>query len=189
MPDPTSLHLHGLSTNLRKFNFPSLTRFIFLTGTKILVRSLTSSKNALFLNSLTFASITPWNTYTTSPQTGLSPCVARTQTRCHGLHHWPLGSPHPPQVQRQFTGVTLDCYFGYHAARIHASSIHHLSVTREITKAVVMPNSCNFSGPNGNLSFLELAEILTPTSSPHSTQSLSRRSECFGLDREPRHQK
>ena len=42
---------------------------------------------------------------------------------------------------------------GYHGARIHASSIDHIPITRGITKAVAMPNSCIFSGPNGNLHF------------------------------------
>ena len=42
---------------------------------------------------------------------------------------------------------------GTPAAQIHPSSIDHLPVTRGITKAIAMPNSCVLSGPNGNLRF------------------------------------
>jgi hypothetical protein len=51
-----------------------------------------------------------------------------------------------------FTGATVGT-FGLPAARIHASSIDYLSTMRGITKAIAMPNSCVFSGPNGVLSF------------------------------------
>ena len=50
------------------------------------------------------------------------------------------------------TGETLT-QRGSPAAKIHSSSIDHLPVMRGITKAVVMPGSCTFSGLSGNLSF------------------------------------
>ena len=53
-------------------------------------------------------------------------------------------------LKGQFTGAALDRY-GFHAARIHSSSIDHLPVTTEITKVVAMPNSCILSGPNGDI--------------------------------------
>ena len=55
-------------------------------------------------------------------------------------------------LEGEFSGETL-AQGGSPAARIHVSSIDHLPVTREITKAVAMQNSCTFSGPSGNLSF------------------------------------
>jgi hypothetical protein len=55
-------------------------------------------------------------------------------------------------LKGHFTGEEFDPY-GSPAARIHPSSIDHLPVTRGITKAVAMPNSCTLSGPNGNLKF------------------------------------
>ena len=42
LPKFLSLSLHFLCTDFRAFNFPSLTRFDFTTGTKIAVRDLTS---------------------------------------------------------------------------------------------------------------------------------------------------
>ena len=43
--------------------------------------------------------------------------------------------------------------FGYAAPQIHPSSIGHLLVMTGITKAVAMPDSCIFSGSNGDLRF------------------------------------
>ena len=55
-------------------------------------------------------------------------------------------------LKGQFTGKTLDPD-GQPVTRIHPSSIDHLPVTRGITKAMAMPRSCTFSGPNGDLAF------------------------------------
>lgn len=55
-------------------------------------------------------------------------------------------------LRGQFTGEIFDA-FGDPTAQIHPSSIDHLPVTREITKAVAIPSLCSFSGPNGNLTF------------------------------------
>lgn len=53
---------------------------------------------------------------------------------------------------RGFAGKESDAD-GSPAARIHPSSIDHLSVMKGITKAVTIPNSCILSGPNGTLRF------------------------------------
>jgi len=55
-------------------------------------------------------------------------------------------------LKGQFTGEKFDKN-GHPAPQIHQSSIDHLPVTRGITKAVAMPNSCIFSGANGDLRF------------------------------------
>jgi hypothetical protein len=55
-------------------------------------------------------------------------------------------------LKGQFTGEDFDRH-GDPTARIHPSSIDHIPVTKGITKAVAMPNSCILSGPNGNLKF------------------------------------
>jgi len=49
-------------------------------------------------------------------------------------------------LEGEFAGETL-AQDGPPAARIHGSSIDHLPVTRGITKAVAMKNSCTSSGP------------------------------------------
>ena len=159
MPNLTTLDLHGFRTNLRDFNLPSLTRFIFDTGAKILVQDLTSFFERC--PSLEFVQINLQ--YMPKPPTApprRRVCVPALQelrldqTACTTglLDHLILPKCTEMMLKGQFTSAALDSH-GYHAARIHASSIDHISVMRGITKAVAMPNSCIFSGPNGNLRF------------------------------------
>ena len=77
------------------------------------------------------------------------------QTGCTSglLDHLILPSCTELMLKGQFTGETLDQH-GFPVARIHPSSIDHISVTRGVTKAVAMPNSCILSGPNGDLRLL-----------------------------------
>jgi len=74
-------------------------------------------------------------------------------TCTHGLiNHLTIPSCTEVILDGQFTGEEFND-IRKPAAQIHPSSIDHLPVTRGITKAVAMPNSCILSGPNGNLRF------------------------------------
>ena len=157
LPKLTTLSLHYLRTNLRGFNFPCLTRFEFTTGTTISVQDLTSfferSPSLEFIQiclpylSQPFAA-PPWKRVRLAALRELR----LDQTACVSglLDHLALPRCTEMMLKGQFTGETSD-YYGFPAARIHPSSIDRLPVTRGITKAVAMPNSCILSGPNGNL--------------------------------------
>ena len=155
----TSLSLHYLCTNICDFNFPSLTRFSFSAGTHISVRDLTSFFERCPL--LEFIQICL--SYT--PQSPTAPphrrvCLAalrelrldRTACTTGLLDHLILPKCTEMMLKGVFTGETLGP--GRRpAARIHPSSIDYLPVMTGITKVVAMPDSCVFSGPNGNLGF------------------------------------
>ena len=159
LPKLTSLKLFYLHTNLRDFNFPSLTRFEFNTGTKILVRDLTSFFERCPLLEVIKIDLSYTPQQPTAPPRRRA-CLAALQelnfdqTACTTglLDHLTLPKCTVMMLKGQFTSATVDQY-GSHAARIHPSSIDHLPVTRGITKAVAMPNSCVFSGPNGDIRF------------------------------------
>jgi len=165
LPKLTSLSLHYLRTNLRGFDFPSLKRFVFTTGTNISVQDLASFFERCPL--LEFIQIS----LSYSPQPPVAPPGERvrlaalnelkfdhTASTSGLLDHLVLPKCTNVMLKGQFTGETLDQY-GEPAARIHPSSIDHISVTRGITKAIAMPNSCILSGPNGNLRFWCFEEV------------------------------
>ena len=157
LPKLTSLSLHYLRTDLRDFNFPSLTRFSFMTGTRTTVLNLTSFLERSPL--LEFIQICLCYV----PEPPSAPPRKRVRlaalkelrfdqtTSTSGLlDHLILPKCTEMLLKGQFTGKEFNDD-GTPAARIHPSSIDHLSVMRGITKAVAMPNSCILSGPNGNL--------------------------------------
>ena len=160
LPRLTSLSLCSLRTDLRGLNLPSLTRFSFRTGTKTSVRNLTSFFQRCPL--LEFIQIC-FDLYTPEPPT--APPKKRVhlaalkelrldQTACKSglLDHLILPKCTEMMLKGEFMGGIPD-YHGSPTPQIHPSSIAHLPVTREITKAVAMPKSCILSGPNGNLRF------------------------------------
>ena len=159
LPKLTTLTLHRICTNLRDFNFPSLTRFTFVTGTEVSVRNLTSFFERCPL--LEFIRIS----LRYMPQPPTAPPRRRVllatlqelrldQTACTTglLDHLVLPKCTEMMLEGQFTDEAFDQY-GSPAAQLHPSSINHLPVTRGITKAVAMPKSCVLSGPNGTLRF------------------------------------
>jgi len=159
MPKLEILDLHALQTNLRDFSLPSLKRFTFSTGASISVRDFTSFFERC--PSLEFVKIyLEYDPCEPTAPPHRRVCLAAlqelklNQTACATglLDHLILPKCTEMVLKGEFTGATLDSY-GSHAARIHPSSIDHIAVTRGITKAVAMPNSCTFSGPNGNLNF------------------------------------
>lgn len=159
LPKLAYLSLNHLDTDLRDFDFPSLTRFVFTRTTKISVRDLASFLERCPL--LEFAGISlPY-----TPEPPIPPPKSRvrlaalkelrfdqTASTCGLLDHLILPKCTEMTLKGLFTGEEID-WAGYPAARIHPSSIDYLPVTREITKAAAMPNSCILSGPNGNLRF------------------------------------
>ena len=160
LPKLTRLSLNYLDTDLRGFNLPSLRRFILARIISISVRDLTSFFERCPL--LEFIEISLH--YTSEPPA--PPPVNRvrlatlkelrfdrTASASGLLDHLILPKCADMKLEGQFTGEEFDI-FGEPAARIHPSSIDHLPATREITKAVAMPNSCDFSGPNGDLRFI-----------------------------------
>jgi len=159
LPKLTSLTLYFLRTDLRGFNFPSITRFSFTTGTYISIGNLTSFFERCPL--LEFIQIR----LSYAPQPPIAPPRKRvrlgalkelrfdlTASTSGLLDHLTLPKCTEMLLKGQFTGKEFDGK-GYPVARIHPSSIDHLPVTRGITKAVAMPHSCILSGPNGNLRF------------------------------------
>jgi len=156
LPKLTSLSLHRLCTDLRDFNFPSLTRFTFVTGTTTSVRDLTSfiekCPSLEFIRiSLKYFPLPP----TTPPLKRIRLGALKelrfniTASTSGLLNHLAL-----PGCTEVVLGEFRDDIFSersYATTRIHPSSIDHLPVTRGITKAVAVPNSCILSGPNGNL--------------------------------------
>jgi len=160
MPKLTSLSLHAMRTNLRDFNFPTLTRFIFDTGTSISVLDLTSFFERCPSLEFIQISLSYMPQLPTPPPPRKRASLAALQelrldqTACTIglLDHLILPKCTEMMLKGTFTGEALDS-LGYPTPQIHPSSIDHLPVTKEITKAVAMPNSCTFSGPNGHLSF------------------------------------
>jgi len=159
LPKLTNLSLHYLRTNLRGFDFPSLTRFFFTTGTKISVRDLASFFERCPSLELIHISLSY------SPQPPVAPPRKRirlaalkelrfdqTASTSGLLDHLVLPKCTELMLKGQFTGEILNQY-GSPAARIHPSSVDHISAMRGITKATAMPNSCILSGPGGNLRF------------------------------------
>ena len=164
LPKLTSLTLYRLHTDLRGFNFPSLTRFDFTTGTMTSIGNLTSFFERC--PSLEFIQIC----LSYMPQSPVPPPRRRArldtlkelrfdETACTSglLDHLALPKCTEVSLKGQFTGEEFDNY-GIPTARIHPSSVDHLPVTRGITKAVAMPSACVLSGPNGNLRFRYLDE-------------------------------
>lgn len=158
LPKLTYLSLRCLSTDLRGFNFPSLTRFYFSTSTEIYVWNLISFfERSPLLESITISfNFTP---VPSTPPTNRARLAALKelvldQTACTTglLDLLTLPKCVEMRLKGRFTGEEID-QDGEHAAQFHPSSIDHLPVTRGIAKAVAMPNSCILSGPNGNLKF------------------------------------
>ena len=159
LPKLTSLELHYLRTNFRGFNFPSLTRFRFTTGTNTSVPDL----KFFFERCPSLEFIQLCLDYMPQPPVAphrkrISPTALKElrydQGACTSglLDHLILPNCTEVMLKGQFTGEALDQY-GSPAARIYTSSIDHLPVTRVITKAVAMPNSCTFSRQNEHLRF------------------------------------
>ena len=159
LPKLTSLSLHYLRTDLRAFNFPSLTRFSFTTGTTISIRNLTSFfERCPLLEFIQICLSYQPNPPTPPPRKRVRLVVLKelrfdqTASASGLLDHLILPKCTEMMLKGEFTGKEMNDY-GDHAARIHPSSIDHLPVMRGITKAVAMPHSCILSGPNGNLRF------------------------------------
>ena len=159
LPKLESLSLAYVHSNLRGFNFPSLTRFNFATGTNISIRDLTS----FFERTPSLEFIQLYLSYMPQPPTppprrrvrlaALKELRFDQMASTSGLlDHLILPKCTEMMLKGQFTGEKFDNR-GEPGARIHPSSIDHLPVMRGITKAVAMPNSCIFSGPNGDLKF------------------------------------
>jgi len=163
LPKLTSLTLWLFRTDLRGFNFPSLTRFDFMTGAKTSVRNLTSFFERC--PSLEFIQICLDPSMGINEVRPIAPPKKRVylvalrelrfdETACASglVDHLILPTCAEVMLKGEFTGGTLNRH-GSPTPHIHPSSIDHIPVTREITKAVAMPNSCILSGPNGNLRF------------------------------------
>ena len=158
LPKLTVLELGYLRTDLRSFNFPSLTWFSFMTGTKISIQDLMSFFERCPL--LEFIQIClEYTAQQPIPprervRLGALKGLRFDQTACTSglLDHLVLPNCTEVMLKGHFTGADLD-HYGDPAARIHPSSIDHLPVMRGITKAVAMPCSCILSGPNGTLRF------------------------------------
>ena len=159
LPKLTSLTLSYLHTDLCGFNFPSLTKFNFTTGTMISMGNLTSFlEGCPLLESVQICLYHRSHPPTHPP--GRRHCLPSlkelrsNQTACISglLDHLVL----PNCTEMALAGLFMGDEFadwGFPAAQIHPSSIDHLPVTRGITKAVAMPGSCILSGPSGNLRF------------------------------------
>ena len=157
LPKLLNLSLVYLNTNLRVFTFPSLTRFKFKTATNMSVHDLTSFLGRCPL--LEFIDICLFHIPmppTPPPRkrvrlAALKELTFDQSTCSYGLlDHLILPKCTEMRLKGLFTGAEFDRH-GFHAARIHPSSIDHLPIMRGITKAVAMPNSCVLSGPGGNL--------------------------------------
>ena len=156
LPKLTSLSLCAFRTNLRAFNFPSLRRFEFTTQTNMSIQDLTS----FFRRCPSLEYIEIFLSYITQP-----PIVTpHERVRLAALKELIIyQATHTPSLLDHFilpkcTEVVLGGFGetpreGWPVAQIHPSSIDHLPVTKGISKAVAMPSSCIFSGPNGNLKF------------------------------------
>ena len=158
----TSLSLQWFHTDLRDLDLPSLTRFDFTTEKDTSIQDLISFFERC--PSLEFIQITlihPPQTPTPPPRRRV--CLAtlrelRLDNAAYAaglLDQLILPKCTEMMLEVKPTGETLT-QRGLPAVRIHPSSIDHLPVTGGITKAVMIQNSCTFSGPSGNLRFLWL---------------------------------
>ena len=160
LPKLTGLALHSLDTNLRGFNFPSLTQFDLSSAVTIPLKDLTSFfERCPLLESVQLRLAYPISQNPTDPPRKRVRLAALKELRLDAaacvsgiLDHLALPRCTELFLKGVFTGETHDQH-GDPAARIHPSSIDYLAVTRGITKAIAMPNSCVFSGPNGNIRF------------------------------------
>ena len=161
LPSLIDLSLDNVCVDLRSFSFPSLTRFDIRTSTIKPLEDFTSFfKQCPSLESIQL----DFEYYI--PQPPAPPPRERIRlaalkdlrlndVACVSglLDHLALPQCTELYLKGMFTGETHNPENGEPAARIHPSSIDHLPITRGISKAVAMPNSCIFSGPNGNLRF------------------------------------
>ena len=159
LPKLTSLSLHYLRTDLRGFNFPSLTRFSFTTGTYIPVGNLTSFfERCPLLEFIQICLSYPPQPPTAPPRKRVRLGALKelrfdqTASTSGLLDHLILPKCTEMLLKGEFTGKEFNTHRNP-ASRIHPSSVDHLPVMRGITKVVAMPHSCIFSGPNGNLRF------------------------------------
>jgi len=159
LPKLLSLSLHCLRTDFRAFNFPSLARICFATETRTSVQDLTSFFERCPL--LEFIQICLF--YTPQPPTPPPHKRVRlaalkelkldgTASSCGLLDHLILPKCTEMTLRGRLTAEEFDTHSDP-APQIHPSSIDHLPVTRGITNAEAMPNSCILSGPNGRLRF------------------------------------
>ena len=157
-PKLLGLTLYCFRMDFRTFNFPSLTRFTFMTATEISPQDLASFFGRC--PSLEFIQLylhfTPQPPTTPRERVRLPALKAldfdRTASACGLLDQLILPKCEKIMLKGSFTGREFDTP-GVPAARIHPSSIDHLPQTRGITRAVAMPNACVLSGPNGCLMF------------------------------------
>jgi len=159
LPKLTSLSLVYFRTDFRDFNFPSLTRLEFTTGTIMSVQDLKSFFKRCPSLELVHICLNYLPKSPTAPPEDRVRLAALKglrldKTACTSglLDHLTL----PMCAEVMLNGRYIDDEFGHRSfpmPRIHPSSIDHLPVTRGITKAVAIPHSCVFSGPNGNLRF------------------------------------
>jgi len=138
LPKLTSLTLHYLHTDLRGFNFPSLTRFTFTTGTKIAARNLTSFFERCPLLEFIEFQLDYMPEPPIAPPRKRVPLAALKELRFDQtastsglLDHLILPKCAEMVLKGQFTGEVLNQY-GSPAARIHPSSIDHFPVMRGI---------------------------------------------------------
>jgi len=159
LPKLTSLSLFYFRTDFCDFNFLSLTRLEFTAGTITSVQDLKSFFERCPSLELVYICLNYLPKPPTAPPKERVRLAALKKLRldktaCTGdlLDHLIL----PTCTEVILDGRYIDDEFNQRSfpmPRIHPSSIDHLPVTRGITKAVVMPHSCVFSGPNGNLRF------------------------------------
>ena len=158
-PKLATLSLKSVYMDLHNLNLPSLTGFSFRTAVDVPVQDLTfffrRCPSLEFINFHLSGSSRP----PIAPPRNRVCLAALKELRLGHLpctsgliNHLILPLCAEVMLQGQFT-VEERNDFGGPAAQIHPSSIDHLPVTRGITKAVAMPNSCILSGPNGNLRF------------------------------------
>jgi len=153
-PKLASLSFHRLFTDLCDFNFPSLTRFSLQEGTVTSVRDLTSFFEKC--PGLEFIHIHPYYMplRCQPPRERVQLAKLKELRFNHALtasgilDYFTLPKCTEMVLKGVFVGKESDVHTH---TEIHPSSIDHLPVTLGITKAVVTPNVCTFSGPNGNL--------------------------------------
>ena len=149
-PKLKRLSLYRLRTDLRNLNPPSLTHFIFTTGMKTSVQNMISLFERCPL--LEFIQLCLYYT----PEPSATPLRNRILLAVLKELVFDEAACNSGILDRlilpKCTEVMLSGrYLGDPTARIHRSSIDYLPVTRGITKAIAMPNSCILSGPNGYL--------------------------------------
>ena len=159
LPKLLSLSLHCLRTNFRAFDFPSLRRFCFATETKTSVQDLTSFfERCPLLEFIQICLFYPPQPPPAPPHKRVRLAALKelkldgTASACGLLDHLILPKCTELTLRGRLTAEEFDTHADP-AAQIHPSSIDHLPVTRGITNAEAMPNSCILSGPNGRLRF------------------------------------